>query len=702
MDLGQECRVKGPPANVDAKGINVELSDLLNEHRPKPWKAQEICALKDDVRSQILEMKTTNLMQQLKELHDRTMSDVDNEDLHQTAFGIEAEIERIRSLPDDELLLPLDGIDWQRVAQMVGGRSAGDCMSHWTMTAHPRVNKGPWTNDEDVQLVKLAKEYKERNWCGIAEQLQTNRTPVACLARYHGKLNRNFTRKDWTKEEDKLLREAVAVYGESSWQLVAEYVGERTGQQCLFRWTKSIDPRLKKGRWSAKEDKKLSEAVSRYGIGRWAKISSAVPGRTDSQCRERYMNVLDPSLKHGEWSTEEDQRLMTAVNELGPGKWSEVSKLVGFRTDSSCWRRWARLSNPTQVEKYLVTSLRRRHSLIQQPGESSNTDGLDEDLLSAQFHSAKSNVARISHKLSGQSVLASATRKRPRRHKHYDCDEWDTSSDDDAESQDNISEWTMNRKSSEEGDYDSDPEYRPFTTEGSEARIKESSGINGRHKEVLNENESSLAEELPMESGQNSDASNHLEDKQQVDQDNDQESEMDDAESKFSICENLVLPLQPHVVQEAPSLAPLSLMLQIFDINSQSILQQHQQRVAEAEVIAASQVSNLSCLPPCLPTLRALRALLLDRDRLVMSANRPRSEELLRSVAGEAAGSLPQSVRESVDYGILAARFRSLFMWPALLSRLNLTSVRKKHSRTNVPTGTASLNNDMCNDSELN
>jgi hypothetical protein len=327
---------------------------------------------------------------------------------------------------------------------------------------------------------------------------------------------------------------------------------------------------------------------------------------------------------------------------------------------------------------------------------------LDEDLLSAQFHSAKSNVARISHKLSGQSVLASATRKRPRRHKHYDCDEWDTSSDDDAESQDNISEWTMNRKSSEEGDYDSDPEYRPFTTEGSEARIKESSGINGRHKEILNENESSLAEELPMESGQNSDASNHLEDKQQVDQDNDQESEMDDAESKFSICENLVLPLQPHVVQEAPSLAPLSLMLQIFDINSQSILQQHQQRVAEAEVIAASQVSNLSCLPPCLPTLRALRALLLDRDRLVMSANRPRSEELLRSVAGEAAGSLPQSVRESVDYGILAARFRSLFMWPALLSRLNLTSVRKKHSRTNVPTGTASLNNDMCNDSELN
>ena len=33
----------------------------------------------------------------------------------------------------------------------------------------------------------------------------------------------------------------------------------------------------------------------------------------------RYMNVLDPSLKHGEWSVEEDTRLMAVVHELGPG-----------------------------------------------------------------------------------------------------------------------------------------------------------------------------------------------------------------------------------------------------------------------------------------------------------------------------------------------------------------------------------------------
>lgn len=61
--------------------------------------------------------------------------------------------------------------------------------------------------------------------------------------------------RDWTDEEDKLLQEAVALYGESSWQIVADHVGDRTGQQCLFRWTKSVDPRLKKGKWSAEENK---------------------------------------------------------------------------------------------------------------------------------------------------------------------------------------------------------------------------------------------------------------------------------------------------------------------------------------------------------------------------------------------------------------------------------------------------------------
>jgi len=34
----------------------------------------------------------------------------------------------------------------------------------------------------------------------------------------------------------------------------------------------------------------------------WSKIAKNVPGRTDSQCRERYVNALNPDLKLSPWT----------------------------------------------------------------------------------------------------------------------------------------------------------------------------------------------------------------------------------------------------------------------------------------------------------------------------------------------------------------------------------------------------------------
>jgi hypothetical protein len=69
----------------------------------------------------------------------------------------------------------------------------------------------------------------------------------------------------WSVEEDGILREAVKKYGESNWQTVANMLEGRTGQQCLHRWTKTVNPVIKRGRWSAEEDKMLLAAVKAYG-----------------------------------------------------------------------------------------------------------------------------------------------------------------------------------------------------------------------------------------------------------------------------------------------------------------------------------------------------------------------------------------------------------------------------------------------------
>lgn len=44
-----------------------------------------------------------------------------------------------------------------------------------------------------------------------------------------------------------------------------------------------------------------SQAVGLEGK-KWSMVAKHVEGRSDVQCRERYVNVLDPDLNPGEWT----------------------------------------------------------------------------------------------------------------------------------------------------------------------------------------------------------------------------------------------------------------------------------------------------------------------------------------------------------------------------------------------------------------
>jgi len=53
--------------------------------------------------------------------------------------------------------------------------------------------------------------------------------------------------------------------------------------------------------------------VALHAPKKWAQVARAVPHRSDQQCRERWINVLDPGLKHGGWDAAEDDALRAAV-----------------------------------------------------------------------------------------------------------------------------------------------------------------------------------------------------------------------------------------------------------------------------------------------------------------------------------------------------------------------------------------------------
>uniref|UniRef100_A0A0E0LGZ6 Uncharacterized protein n=1 Tax=Oryza punctata TaxID=4537 RepID=A0A0E0LGZ6_ORYPU len=110
------------------------------------------------------------------------------------------------------------------------------------------------------------------------------------------------------------------------------------------RWRKTLNPeRSRVGRWSLDEDKRLMVAVKLFGSGSWNKIAQFIPGRTQSQCNERWRNVLDPDIDLGEWRPEEDSILLASVDEFGPC-WSKIAGAkIPHRTDNMCLRRWRKL-----------------------------------------------------------------------------------------------------------------------------------------------------------------------------------------------------------------------------------------------------------------------------------------------------------------------------------------------------------------------
>ncbi|POG81645.1 Homeodomain-like protein [Rhizophagus irregularis DAOM 181602=DAOM 197198] len=158
----------------------------------------------------------------------------------------------------------------------------------------------------------------------------------------------------WTEEEDELLRAAISIYGPHKWSLIAAHVPNRTPMQCSTRWLGALNPTIHKGRWTPEEDAALKEAVSEYvdlldSDGHpqpipWNKIASRIPHRTGIQCQARWSEALDPSVRKGKWSPEEDEVLKEGVRRYGRC-WIRIAELIEGRTQRQCRTRWVQIKN---------------------------------------------------------------------------------------------------------------------------------------------------------------------------------------------------------------------------------------------------------------------------------------------------------------------------------------------------------------------
>jgi hypothetical protein len=109
---------------------------------------------------------------------------------------------------------------------------------------------------------------------------------------------------EWTVNDNATLSKAVEECGEN-WDVIStKHFPSKIPQQVEQHW-RLIQPR--KGKWSKEEDRKMLEAYDMLKNEEsptitqtlfWYKVAAHIPGRSGQQCLARYSETLDPNVKY--------------------------------------------------------------------------------------------------------------------------------------------------------------------------------------------------------------------------------------------------------------------------------------------------------------------------------------------------------------------------------------------------------------------
>ena len=127
------------------------------------------------------------------------------------------------------------------------------------------------------------------------------------------------------------------------------FLGTKSGEQCRKRWLFIQKECGNRQHWSHKQSDRLAviaqsvipsvslkEKFVHIIPQQWKEIAAQLnqhneegdPVRTARQCRERWINKIDPSVNQADFEPQEDAKLVLGLIKIGLNQWRKIAEFV--------------------------------------------------------------------------------------------------------------------------------------------------------------------------------------------------------------------------------------------------------------------------------------------------------------------------------------------------------------------------------------